>query len=90
MQDNFLIQHVLESTRGARVLDLVMSSQNEFVDNDKIQEPLDSSGHNQLHFNIKIKSDKTKVSGSKRNFRIGNYKEMRTISAHIDKSNRSD
>ena len=33
IQDNFLTQHVLEPTRGARVLYLVMSSQKEFVDN---------------------------------------------------------
>ena len=65
IQDNFLIQHVLEPTRGGRVLDLVLSSQKEFVDNVKTQ-------HNQLHFNIKIKSDKTKVSRCKRNFRKGN------------------
>ena len=84
IQDNFLIQHVLEPTRGGRVLDLVLSSQKEFVDNVKIQEPLGSSDHNQLHFNIKIKSDKTKVSRCKRNFRKGNYKEMRTILEHID------
>ncbi len=84
IQDNFLTQHVLEPTRGARVLDLVLSSQKEFVDNVKIQEPLGSSDHNQLHFNIKIKSDKTKVSRCRRNFRKGNYKEIRTILDHID------
>ena len=55
IQDNVLTQHVLEPTRGARVLYLVLSSQKEFVDNVKIQEPLGSSDHNQLHFNIKIK-----------------------------------
>ena len=32
IQDNFLTQHVLEPTRGARVLDLVLSSQKELVD----------------------------------------------------------
>ena len=84
IQDNFLIQHVLEPTRGGRVLDLILSSQKEFVDNVKIQEPLGSSDHNQVHFNIKIKLDKTKVSRCKRNFRKGNYKEMRTILEHID------
>ena len=60
VQDNFLTQHVsLEPTRAARVLDIVLSSQKEFVDNVVIQEPLGSSDHNQLHFNINIKSDKT-------------------------------
>ena len=84
IQDNFLTQHVLEPTRGGRVLDLVLSSQKEFVDNDTIQEPLGSSDHNQLHFNIKIKSDKTKITRYKMNCRKGNYKEMRSILAHID------
>ena len=49
VQDNFLTQHVLEPTRAARVLDIVLSSQKEFVDNVEIQEQLDSSDHNQLH-----------------------------------------
>ena len=61
VQDNFLTQHVLEPTRAARVLDIVLSSQKEFVDNVVIQEPLGSSDHNQLHFNINMKSDKSKV-----------------------------
>ena len=39
VQDNFLTQHVLEPTRAARVLDIVLSSQKEFVDNVVIQEP---------------------------------------------------
>ena len=69
VQDNFLTQHVLEPTRAARVLDIVLSSQKEFVDNVVIQEPLGSSDHNQLHFNINIKSDKTKVKQCRRDFK---------------------
>ena len=83
VQDNFLTQHVLEPTRAARVLDIVLSSQKESVDNVVIKEPSGSSDHNQLHFNIKIKSDKTKVKQC-RDFRKGNYKEMRKRLAHID------
>ena len=68
VQDNFLTQHVLEPTRAARVLYIyiVLSSQKEFVDNVVIQEPLGSSDHNQLHFNINIKSDKTNVKQCRR------------------------
>ena len=84
VQDNFLTQHVLEPTRAARILDIVLSSQKEFVDNVIIQEPLGSSDHKQLHFYIKIKSDKTKVKQRRRDFRKGNYKEIRNILAHID------
>ena len=84
VQDNFLAQHVLEPTRATRVLDMVLSSQKEFVDNVVIQEPLGSSDHNQLHFNIKIKSDKTKVKKCRIDFRKGKYKEIRKRLAHID------
>ena len=55
VQDNILTQYVLEPTRAARVLDIVLSSQKEFADNVVIQEPLGSSDNNQLHFNINIK-----------------------------------
>ena len=84
VQDNFLTQHVLEPTRAARVLYIVLSSQKEFVDNVVIQEPLGSSDHNQLHFNINIKSDKTKVKQCRRDFRRGNYEEIRKSLALID------
>ena len=57
VQDNFLTQHVLEPTRVAMVLYIVLSSHKEFVDNVVIQESLGSSDHNLLHFNINIKSD---------------------------------
>ena len=59
LQDNFLTQHVLEPTRAERILDIMLSSQKEFVDNVEIQEPLGSSDHNQLHFNIKIRQAKS-------------------------------
>ena len=55
VQDNFLTKHILEPTRATRVLDITLSSQKEFVDNVVIQEPLGSSDHNQLQFNINIK-----------------------------------
>ena len=58
----------------------MLSSQKEFVDNVVIQEPLGSSDHNQLHFNINIKSDKTKVKQRRK----GNYKEIRKSLALID------
>ena len=57
IQDSFLIQHVLEPTRGDNVLDIVLSSQKELVDNVKIQESLGNSDHNQIHFDINVKSE---------------------------------
>ena len=57
-------QHVLEPTRATRVLYIVLSSQKEFVDNVEIKEPLGSSDHNQMHFNVNIKSDKKKLNNA--------------------------
>ena len=82
VQDNFLTQHVLEPTRAT--LDIVLSSQKELVDNVNIKEPLGSSDHNQMHFNINIKSDRTKVKQCRRDFGKGNYKEIRKSLACID------
>ena len=49
-QDNFLNQHVLEPTRATSVLDIVLSSQKELVDNVEIKEPSGSSDHKQINF----------------------------------------
>ena len=45
---------------------------------------LHSSDHNQLHFNINIKSDKTNVKQCRRDFRKGNYMEIRKSLAPVD------
>ena len=84
IQDNFLTQHVLEPARATRVLYIVLSSQKELVDNVKIKEPLGSSDHNQMHFDINIKSDRKKVKQCRRDFGKGNYKEIRKSLALID------
>ena len=60
VQDSFLSQYVLEATRGENVLDIVLSSQKEFVDNVKICEPLGCSDHNQIHFIIKVKGERNR------------------------------
>ena len=54
------------------------------VDNVEIKEPLGSSDHNQMHFNINVKSDKTKVKQCRRDIRKGNSKEIRKRLTLID------
>ena len=51
---------MLEPTWGDNVLDIVLSSQKESVDNVKIHEPLGNSDHNQIHFDINVKSESKK------------------------------
>ena len=64
VQDNFLSQHVLEPTRATRILDIMLSSQKELVDNVNIKEPLGSSDHNQMHFNIKKNQTEQKLNNA--------------------------
>ena len=66
-------QHVLEPTGGDNVLDIVLSSQKELVDNVKIHEPLGNSDHNQIHFDINVKSE------SKNKKRVGEISTKVTI-----------
>ena len=73
IQECFLTQHVLEPTRGENVLDIVLSSQKELVDNVKMHEPLGNSDHNQIHFDINVKSE------SKNKKRIGETSTKVTI-----------
>ena len=55
---------MLEATRGENVLDIVLSSQKEFVNNVKICEPLGCSDHNQIHFIIKVKGERNRKKGT--------------------------
>ena len=87
IQDSFLIQHVLEPTRGDNVSDMVLSSQKELVDNVKIHEPLGNSDHNQIHFDINVKSGSKNKKTYRRNFHKGNYKDMRKYLAKLDWNN---
>ena len=77
IQESFLTQHVLEQNRGENVVDIVLSSQKELVDNVKINEPLGNSDHNQIHFDINVKSESKNKKTYRRNFHKGNFKDMR-------------
>ena len=52
---------MLEPTRGENVLDIVLSSQKELMDNVKIHEPLCNSDHNQINFDINVNSETIKI-----------------------------
>ena len=54
IEDSTLTRHLIEPTRGDNVLDIVLSSPKELVDNVKIHEPLGNSDHNQINFDINV------------------------------------
>ena len=78
---------MLEATRGENVLDIVLSSQKEFVDNVKLCEPLGCSDHNQIHFIIKVKGERNINIRYRTTFHKGRYKDMREYLAKIDWNN---
>ena len=87
VQDSFLTQHELEPTRGENMLDIILSSQNEFVDNVKICEPLVCSDHNQIHFIINVKGERNRKTRYRKIFHEGRYKDIRKYLAKIDWNN---
>ena len=78
---------MLEPTRGENVLDIVLSSQEEFVDNRKIGEPLGCSEHNQIYFIIKVKREWNRKRWYRKYFHKGRYKDLRKYLANIDWNN---
>ena len=78
---------MLEPTRAENVLDIVLSSEKELVDNVKILEPFGNSDHNQIHFDINVKSESKNKKTYKRNFHKGKYKDMRKYLAKLDWNN---
>ena len=73
------------------VFERTFSAQNNaipaIVDNVKIFEPLGNSDHNQIHFDINVKSESQNKKTYKRNFHKGNYKDMRKYLAKLDWNN---
>ena len=76
---------MLEPTSGANVLDLVLYSPHELVDNVKLHEPLGNSVQNQIQFYIKVKPQST--NKKYRNFHKGKYKDLRKYLAKLDWNN---
>ena len=54
------------------------------MDNVKIHEPLGNSDHNQIHFDINVKSESKNKKTYRRNFHKGNFKDMRKYLAKLD------
>ena len=75
---------MLEPTRGKNVMDIVLSSQKEFVYNVNICEPLRCSDHNQTYFIIKVKGEQNRKIRYRKKFHKGRYKDMERYVAKID------
>ena len=57
------------------------------MDNVKIHEPLGNRDHNQIHFDISVKSESKNKKTYRRNCHKGNYKDMTKYLAKLDWNN---
>ena len=84
LQDNYLSQHVNVPTRGNNILDLVISSEANMVEDLKVIEHFATSDHNMVEFNLLVKSKVHDVLIYKYNFSKGNYDDIRNNLSEID------
>ena len=54
VQDNFLHQHVRQATRGSNILDLVVSSEEDLVEDLRIGSPIGGSDHASIEFMLNL------------------------------------
>ena len=69
--------------KQGRVFYILLSSQNELVDNVKIYEPLGANCNNQIHFTFKVKQESKHKKQYKRNVHKDKYKNLRKYLAKI-------
>ena len=65
------VVHMQAPSRGDNVLDLILSSNKELVDNVTVVEPLGTSDHSQIHFNLIVKTGSRYSKQRKRDFKKG-------------------
>ena len=76
--DSFLTQHVNQEThRSGHVLDLVLTTHESMVDNIRMKGKLGSSDHEMIMVDLVVGVEKNETVKSARNYRRGNYVEMR-------------
>ena len=76
VKDCFLTQHVSEPTRGDNILDLILSTQKERIDNVRVIEPLGKSDHSQIQFNLRVNTVNKGTKQKTRDFQKGDYEAI--------------
>ena len=77
VQDNFLYQHVRESTRGNSILDLVFSNKENTVAELEVGEKLANSDHNVIRFYIALDNTEKENKSVVPDFRLGNFQGLK-------------
>ncbi len=83
-RDNYLYQHVQEPTRGRRnnepsLLDLILTNEENMIENIKYKSPLGASDHIVLSFNFKCYALKKKTTRIRYQYDKADYEKMRQL-----------
>jgi len=84
IEDCFYTQHVLHPTRGDAILDLILSSDPDLVNNVCITANLGTSDHNMITFTVQHKHDVVTNDRVVRDYHKGDYDSMRNELKNVD------
>ena len=79
INDAFLTQHVREATRGNNVLDLVLSTEPELVEDLKVTSPLANSDHNVITWNAVLETKAASTLQKLFNYHKGDYDKINKV-----------
>ncbi len=83
LNDNLFQQLVTEPTRENNILDLVLVSQDHFINNVTVGEHLDSCGHKVIRAEINTTTELFENKTLVPNFRRGNFENLRSALSHL-------
>ena len=78
IEDCFLTQHILKTTRGQSILDLVFSREPDLVSHSEVIENLGTSDHSMITFQIHQNHHTSEIKRQYRDYCKGDYTSMRS------------
>jgi len=84
LEENFYVQHVGESTRGDRILDLVISNEPELIGELEILDCLSSGDHNMIRWNAYFGSGGNEHGRRRFDYRKADFDQMRKELSGMD------
>ena len=84
VNDNFLFQGVTECTRSSNILDLVLTSEENMIDNVTVGEPFGSSDHQIIRFDLIACKEGSQVETKMHDYFKADYEQMREDSKMIN------
>lgn len=73
IQDNFLTQHVDKPTRDKNFLDVILATEEEIINRVEVREPILTSDHCNIFFNIELMTKQNKKNCEYKNFNKADY-----------------